>query len=521
MSAVTRKKPKYVSAYLIVFFAFAYRIWQLDIRSLWFDEAVEYLTASVDTLALPTAIVTLNYQPPLFSYLLHFWLNIGIDPFILRMLPVLISLLTLVVLMRWSANIFGPTSMWRVGLVTAASPTELYYSQDLGEYSLLVFLISTTLMLLSSVAKHNKLRTSILAGLFGVLAIYTHYGAVLIIIPLNIALLLHLTWRDPRFFWRQCIIGIAMIISLLPLVWSYLPYQFGRRTEQISVAPFSFSFSEFYEFGSTIMKTLGFPLTGIGYLEFSIWPVAIILGGLLLLIITSRKHSSHLIFGWFVLSFSAYYMALRIGYYPSGGTRYGLIFMPFLMVMFGLSSNSTTWRSWLVIGMTLFACGLGLYTSPNISMSQTLRQSATWAPQEEMHESMTYWLEHRKKGQKTLIYYSAVPAFRYYAELLGLDDQWAEDELQPVCTSLSQTSNCQRQNLYYSTWIRHLSNEEKRAYTEELLGGFPSEFWLLVSHGTALEIIEPIGDLYEVERELETVNASATLLRKKLIDAEK
>jgi hypothetical protein len=62
----------------VLWLAFGLRMLDVTVRSLWYDEAVEYLTASVPLGSLAEAVVTANYQPPLYSYLLHLWLGVSI-----------------------------------------------------------------------------------------------------------------------------------------------------------------------------------------------------------------------------------------------------------------------------------------------------------------------------------------------------------------------------------------------------------------------------------------------------------
>ena len=109
---------------LILILSFGLRVFETTKRSLWFDEAVEFLTANMPLSALPQNIIRLNYQPPLHSYLLHFWIKIDLIPLLLRLLPALITLLTLTCIIVTSRLLFGQRVASLGGLVPAGLPTE-------------------------------------------------------------------------------------------------------------------------------------------------------------------------------------------------------------------------------------------------------------------------------------------------------------------------------------------------------------------------------------------------------------
>ena len=489
-------------------------MWQLDGRSLWFDESVEYLTAYVEWPLLPEAIKVFNYQPPLFSYMLHFWIKVGIEPFWLRMLPLLFTMITLAGIMRWARVLFGQAVVWRVGLVAALLPTELYYAQDLGEYALMICMVTLSLLLLTLAYLSNRWLHWVLVGVFSAAAIYSHYGAAFVVVSAQMVVFVGLLRRNHKAVRRQLMVGIGVIVVLLPLPIYFLSRQL-QRTRQLSARPFTLVLSqELGEAVDSFGRIFTFHLAGFDYLKLPRWSSTIILLLLLVLILTTWRKIPTQWLLWLTAAFAVYYVAARYGYYDAGAHRYTLMFVPFLLVAFGLPTP-TRWQRWVMLGLLGFTLGLSIYASPNVTLSRLLRGGETWQPREEMLPSMVYWTNKRKIEQPTFVQYTGVPAFRYHAQLLGIDPQRVGDVLVPTCSAETQTPTCAVNNLYYSHWIRGFSEAETRAYIEESLGGFPEEFWILVSHGKREEMITPIADLYEIADEFVAADASATLLRRK------
>jgi hypothetical protein len=75
-----KKWPYILWVIFILLLAYGLRVLDIAHRSLWFDEAVEALTANSPFLLLPEAVISWNYQPPLTAYVLHIWSQISIHP---------------------------------------------------------------------------------------------------------------------------------------------------------------------------------------------------------------------------------------------------------------------------------------------------------------------------------------------------------------------------------------------------------------------------------------------------------
>lgn len=134
--------PKGVMALLvlIILLAFILRLYRLGYQSIWYDEAVSIHLAMKDLRGL-TLHTAGDIHPPLYYYLLHFWiLPAGSDEFSVAFLSLFFGVLIIPFSYRLASNLYGQ----RIGLLTtlliAISPFNLWYSQEIRMYTLGAFL---------------------------------------------------------------------------------------------------------------------------------------------------------------------------------------------------------------------------------------------------------------------------------------------------------------------------------------------------------------------------------------------
>lgn len=188
-------------AALVVFIAsLAVRLYLLDGQSLWSDEGTSVALALRDLPAITTG-AALDIHPPLYYYVLHFWmLALGSGEIAVRAPSVLlgagVSLLTFALGLR----IFG----WWAGIAAAVlsivSPLQVQYSQETRMYMLATFLglltVAATYEAWSGETKHRPrwlaLWTVAAAG-----ALYSHYFAATVLVAENlaVAILVASRWR--------------------------------------------------------------------------------------------------------------------------------------------------------------------------------------------------------------------------------------------------------------------------------------------------------------------------------------
>jgi uncharacterized membrane protein len=125
---------------LILLAAFALRIFRLGLASLWYDETVSTFLARQDLLDL-TRHTAGDIHPPLYYYLLHFWGQLaGWSEFSVAFLSLFFGVLLIALVYRVARDWFDTKVALIGALLVAASPYNLWYSQEVRMYTLGAFL---------------------------------------------------------------------------------------------------------------------------------------------------------------------------------------------------------------------------------------------------------------------------------------------------------------------------------------------------------------------------------------------
>ena len=285
---ITEKRHLILLLLLIITGSFL-RFYHLDYNSFWFDEAFTLFTAN-HTLAgiwdivannskeLSSVLLTGEFNPPLFYYIEHFMLVFGQSEFILRFIPALLGVLTILVFYCIGKE-FADRD---IGLIMAAlltfSPFHVYYSQEARSLSTMLFLFSLAFFFFLVSLRTNGVQSWILFAFFAALTLWTHYYAL---IPLALLFAYALFWgisrgrEDIKQFYPYVISFITFLIISLPLLSMSIGLSFKRTsippvwgTKGLDVIYEVFSaLSEYHRF----MMALFFVLFIIG--TFFFWKV--------------------------------------------------------------------------------------------------------------------------------------------------------------------------------------------------------------------------------------------------------
>jgi len=253
---------------------FFLRVFQLPDQSLWYDEGVSwYLTG----MSLPDLTVwTANdIQPPLYYYLLWFWVRLaGTSEYALRFPSVCFGMLILPLFWLVGRRWLGRPAGWLALLLAVVSPLYVYYAQETRMYTLLTFLgLLGGYLLLRLVETGGRRPSGLIATAYvlsAVAALYTHYFAFFLLVA-HALYVLYVWWRRGRQVVSATAIAIPTAIVVLYLPWlpflvtrygvdtSYWPgaLNLGVVARQLFIA---FSLGETVKEGVGIWLTLGYGL---------------------------------------------------------------------------------------------------------------------------------------------------------------------------------------------------------------------------------------------------------------------
>jgi len=187
-----------------------------------FNEVAETLVASHNLNDIINAIRALEYAPPLYYFLLHFWMYLGKTEFILRSFSAIAGVFSIPMIYLIGKELFNK----KVGLIgavlLATSPFHVWSSQITRHYSLFAFLTLCSvyffIRILNSTRGDRKLWYGYIITSSAMM--YTHYYSFLIIIAANIlAICLH---KNRKFYTEWILSQITLFILYIP----WLPFVF-------------------------------------------------------------------------------------------------------------------------------------------------------------------------------------------------------------------------------------------------------------------------------------------------------
>ncbi len=193
-------------------------------QSLWLDEAAQAIE-SLRPLGSQLDI-SADFQPPLFHLLLHFWMKIGGTHDVwLRLLPVLISVLSVYLVYLIVRSLYSKKIALFSTFLYSINPFAIYYSQELRPYPLSVF---TALLAVLGLVKKSRLL--MIVGITAFL--YTTYFAPFFIFALFTYYFLYAKNQIKWFIENLTV----CIILFLPWIPSFIT-QLKNGTGLLTVLP--------------------------------------------------------------------------------------------------------------------------------------------------------------------------------------------------------------------------------------------------------------------------------------------
>ncbi len=213
----------------VLLFALAVRLVGIHSRPFHYDDVFSIFLAqrSLPEIVRGTAADTM---PPLYYFLLHFWIQVSESDWFIRLLSVLLSLLAIWLLMNWVQEMTDRRTALVAGVLAAISPFLYYHAQDVRNYALLLCAQTAFLWFFVRLWKVQEKPFSHQIGnwvgftLSGAIAMYTHNVAVLGLAPVPLYLLFRRRWR----FLLQVIVSF-LLIALFSVPWLViLPAQLAK-----------------------------------------------------------------------------------------------------------------------------------------------------------------------------------------------------------------------------------------------------------------------------------------------------
>jgi mannosyltransferase len=287
---------------VITFLALTLRLYRLGAQSLWYDEGVSVYLARMSLPQL-TAWTADDIQPPLYYYLLHFWLPLfgqSSSEFVVRFPSLFFGVLTVPLMYRMGRHLFGAMAGLLAAFLAAISPLYLWYSQETRMYTMLTFLcLLSSYLLLNALERRASpsLKGSLWKGSLlwlafaavNVTAAYTHYFAFFVMAFQGIYLV---AWprkarppdsspsaiRFPPFAFRHSPLdmqlllqGLAAFVAVALAYLPWVPFMLHRYQADVSYWQGTLKLNEVlrktlisFSLGETVIEQVGARLA-VGY----------------------------------------------------------------------------------------------------------------------------------------------------------------------------------------------------------------------------------------------------------------
>lgn len=215
---MSKSLSHWITLVLILWLAFALRLYRLDAQELWGDESV-----SVGARRLSAAQVLLgktDVHPPLYFFALRqVMLLAGTSVFSIRIVSTFCGVLVVPLVYRIGKRTLSETVGKLSALIAAVSALQVFYSQEARMYTMATAWSAASLWCTIEMLRHSRQRKGwwIAFVLTALLGMYTHYFVAFVVIAEGLALL----WaarHDRRLLARLAIATAAVAVLYAPWI---------------------------------------------------------------------------------------------------------------------------------------------------------------------------------------------------------------------------------------------------------------------------------------------------------------
>lgn len=199
-----KNKKQRIKEYVGLILAFAFFLYmamtKLTEAPLWLDETLEYYISKYMTGIIPwysnngVTYATNMYermlgafQPPLYNFIMYFWLLIADTEWWFRISNVIMSAIGAYGIYKTVKKISSYQVATLSVVIFSCIYQVIYYTQECSEYSMLLMFLPWTLYAYIQLMEEIKLKNMIYFVILCVLSVYTQYGATFVIVPLIIS----------------------------------------------------------------------------------------------------------------------------------------------------------------------------------------------------------------------------------------------------------------------------------------------------------------------------------------------
>lgn len=460
--------------------------YKLTNAPLWLDETIEYWYSKVMFGKLPFEGAIANaatdmyqriistFQPPLYNFILYFWLKLGNGEWWFRFFGVAAGFLGMVAVYKTIKKIKNAYLASLAVIFCTFVYQLVYYWQECAEYCLMLGSLFWTIYFWFRLMERINPKNIILFTLSAILPIYSQYGAVFAVA----GLILTAYGRVLLSRNKTCIITVcascaaALIGFALPLYYLFVKKQMLNQQEGLVPETADWSaglFQNMKESLETVFKWNFAPDFGGAAIKIL---VVILCAAVLIVLIMGKNKIIKTFAAVNIFTWLSYYFTVKTGIYAYGnfGNRYNLFLIPMWIILFfavgieiyQIMAERLSERAGTLKFYYAGICACLIFSLSFLSWNAKIQNN--WG-KENVRGAVEAWYLENAEMSNTLVYYAADSGFSYYVRNNG-----------------NYTEQTER-NVNYMDWYRDKSQEEYLAYVKSVYGDtLPDEIYVVGSH---------------------------------------
>ena len=297
------------------------RFYNLAFNSLWIDETATYLFAQHTFMEIWGFTASGGeFNPPLFFWVEHFMIVFGNSEFVLRFIPAIAGIATIPAFFLIGRELKDDATGLIAAFILTISQFAIFYSQEARAYALLLFFVSIALYFFIRSIDKNNIRDWILTGVFSSIAVWTHFYAAIVIVPMFLSML----WIYRRQLLRPISTIVVFIICTIPLIIATI----GLFAKRVSSSP-TYGAKGIDLIQSTMLTIGNFNI----YMEWFI--IGLICFGMYVIYIKERKY----FYTFLLFIIIGFVVSIIFSYSIPMLPRYLIVMLPvfFIVIAYGIS----------------------------------------------------------------------------------------------------------------------------------------------------------------------------------------
>ncbi len=203
---------------VVLLAALGLRLFHLQERVLWFDEANSLLIARASPAQIIDAVRDDTHSP--FYYLvLHYWRFAADGEAGARLLSVLAGVATVAVVYSMGCTLAGRGAGLLAAVFLAVCPLHVWYSQEIRMYALQTLLVALSFLFMVWALRQQRSSLWVGYSVFNALSVYAQYASLYAVVAQNVFVAIYY-WRDRQKlrYWlvSQCVV-LLLLAPWLPV----------------------------------------------------------------------------------------------------------------------------------------------------------------------------------------------------------------------------------------------------------------------------------------------------------------